>query len=374
MAEKQFTQRELFGEGAKRRRKPRVGLGFFKRCPDCDLWKLTRDFASKRSGKLNCYCSPCAASRSGRWHKRNKGEVNQRARERNRHLREEFIREYGGRCECCGEEQFAFLSIDHIDGGGKKHQQALGGGGGAVLRYLKRIGWPKEGYRILCYNCNCGRNRFGGVCPHHLPVCASPAPETPTAPTLRQCTRCELNKPLAEFFFHGGRPSSHCKLCEIAYRQDYRRLMRQETVMPKRAKVGIGVLKRCPKCDLWKVTGADFHSVQSWCKACARECFLSRRAQVNEVARERDRRIVAEVVAAYGGRCACCGETNPGFLTIDHIKGGGTRERKTEGGRGSLPARVKQEGFPRDRYQLLCFNCNMGKATGACCPHQRLPS
>jgi hypothetical protein len=31
---------------------------------------------------------------------------------------------------------------------------------------LKRLGWPKEKYRILCANCNHGRALNGGVCPH----------------------------------------------------------------------------------------------------------------------------------------------------------------------------------------------------------------
>ena len=31
---------------------------------------------------------------------------------------------------------------------------------------LKRQGWPKDGYQLLCANCNQGRARNGGVCPH----------------------------------------------------------------------------------------------------------------------------------------------------------------------------------------------------------------
>src|SRR5689334_23309544 len=34
-------------------------------------------------------------------------------------------------------------------------------------------------------------------------------------------------------------------------------------------------------------------------------------------------RLRAEVIAAYGGKCACCGETEQKFLTIDHEEGTG---------------------------------------------------
>ena len=37
------------------------------------------------------------------------------------------------------------------------------------------------------------------------------------------------------------------------------------------------------------------------------------------------------VLEHYGRRCACCGECNPIFLTIDHINGGGRKHRKEIG-------------------------------------------
>ena len=32
---------------------------------------------------------------------------------------------------------------------------------------LRDHGWPKEGLQLLCCNCNQGKARNGGVCPHH---------------------------------------------------------------------------------------------------------------------------------------------------------------------------------------------------------------
>jgi hypothetical protein len=30
---------------------------------------------------------------------------------------------------------------------------------------LKKHGWPKEGFTILCFNCNCAKGIYG-TCPH----------------------------------------------------------------------------------------------------------------------------------------------------------------------------------------------------------------
>ncbi len=85
-------------------------------------------------------------------------------------------------------------------------------------------------------------------------------------------------------------------------------------------------------------------------------------------------RLRLEVIAAYGGECVCCGESAHEFLSIDHIYNDGALERNSPGGssRGhGLYRRLKREGFPRDRYQLLCYNCNYAKSRYGVCPHQR---
>ena len=76
----------------------------------------------------------------------------------------------------------------------------------------------------------------------------------------------------------------------------------------------------------------------------------------------------AEVLAAYGNSCTCCGEARPVFLTIDHIDGGGTAHRKKLGGSGTTMTRwlLKNE-CPRG-FQVMCFNCNNAKFRGGC-PH-----
>ncbi|UKV75206.1 hypothetical protein FOC29_28265 [Burkholderia vietnamiensis] len=77
------------------------------------------------------------------------------------------------------------------------------------------------------------------------------------------------------------------------------------------------------------------------------------------------------MIAAYGGAWNCCGEREPMFLQLDHVENDGHVDRKIRKTSAKLWATLKKLGWPNDRYQLLCANCNFGKAmNGGVCPHQ----
>jgi hypothetical protein len=80
-------------------------------------------------------------------------------------LKIDTIKHYGGKCECCNEKEILFLTIDHINGGGNKHRKEIGSGF-QIYRWLKQQKYPKD-FRVLCFNCNCGRQLNNGICPHH---------------------------------------------------------------------------------------------------------------------------------------------------------------------------------------------------------------
>jgi hypothetical protein len=80
-------------------------------------------------------------------------------------LRLEVISAYGSRCSCCDDGTVEFLSIDHVYGRGDKGRKELKEGGRALYLWLKRNGFPQDGYRLLCFNCNCARGHYG-YCPH----------------------------------------------------------------------------------------------------------------------------------------------------------------------------------------------------------------
>lgn len=66
-------------------------------------------------------------------------------------------------CSCCGTTVPAFLALDHVNGGGHRQRKEIGGG--QWWRWLRNNGYP-PGFRVLCHNCNMGRQINGGVCPH----------------------------------------------------------------------------------------------------------------------------------------------------------------------------------------------------------------
>ena len=79
----------------------------------------------------------------------------------------ELLAAYGGQCECCSEQQPLFLTLDHVNGRPPEHRKAGGSykSAQALVPTLRRLGWPSD-YRLLCWNCNCGRQLNNGVCPH----------------------------------------------------------------------------------------------------------------------------------------------------------------------------------------------------------------
>jgi hypothetical protein len=78
-----------------------------------------------------------------------------------------------------------------------------------------------------------------------------------------------------------------------------------------------------------------------------------------------------ELISEYGGKCACCGEAEPRFLELDHIFNDGALERRKHKNSRQEVLALKRAGWPKDRHQLLCANCNRGKLlNGGICPHK----
>ena len=105
-------------------------------------------------------------TRGQAWRARNLSKEALIRKRNTQRIKAEIIREYGGKCECCGETTAQFLAIDHIYGGGKEHRAKVKASGGwSFYRWLKRHGFPKDDFRLLCHNCNHSRGVFG-FCPH----------------------------------------------------------------------------------------------------------------------------------------------------------------------------------------------------------------
>lgn len=80
-------------------------------------------------------------------------------------LKEELFAAYTDYCNCCGEKERAFLTLEHSNRDGKHHRLTVGHTLARQIVDLRKRGWPKEGYEILCFNCNRASWELG-VCPH----------------------------------------------------------------------------------------------------------------------------------------------------------------------------------------------------------------
>lgn len=81
-------------------------------------------------------------------------------------------------CECCGEDNMMFLTVDHVNNDGAEHRQKIIGedynrtkrgdlSGRQFYAWLKKNNYPDDPkLQVLCYNCNCGKVANRGVCPH----------------------------------------------------------------------------------------------------------------------------------------------------------------------------------------------------------------
>jgi len=130
---------------------------------------------------------------------------------------------------------------------------------------------------------------------------------------------------------------------------------RQKDSMKKRAKSlkDQGVCVRCGK-------GSTLTKNGVLCYNCMQKHIKFRIDQRRRVLRH------------YGGKCACCSESNLKFLTIDHLLGGGMQHRKQIKGQ-HIEAWLEKNEYP-EGYQVLCYNCNCGQQYNVdnpgICPHK----
>lgn len=111
-----------------------------------------------------------------------------------------------------------------------------------------------------------------------------------------------------------------------------------------------------------------------------RECAKRWRAENKDVikakkleAHRAQRKMLWAKAIEFFGPCACCGETRIEFLSIDHINGGGNAERKQKKVTGwTRILMFDRAGWPdelKEKYRILCHNCNQAYGIFGYCPH-----
>jgi len=110
-------------------------------------------------------CLRCQSNNGLKYYYQNREQQLAKAKAYHWSLRKPLLDAWGHACECCGDTHHEFLTIDHIKNDGKAHRKALTGGTMELYRWLRDRGYPKDGFQLLCWNCNYAKYSQG-VCPH----------------------------------------------------------------------------------------------------------------------------------------------------------------------------------------------------------------
>lgn len=158
-------------------------------CCCCKIEKAEADFSPsqwvrKMTGRQS-YCRWCRGRFGRKWAEKNKEKMREYHRKRhiaimadpekrakrNRHmsdwgraLRNSAVAVLGDSCVCCQEVNPLFLDIDHINNDG--HIQRKSGKFDIYTFYRSIRDGNTRGLQLLCANCNQGKRRNGGLCPH----------------------------------------------------------------------------------------------------------------------------------------------------------------------------------------------------------------
>ena len=141
-------------------------------CKYCNMILSDDNWYKSLKRKRERICKECHKAKTSQWKHKNPEMAKQISRRANRVLKEkqpeynknwmkqnraiqriEMITAYGGKCNHCGISDPIILDIDHINNDGAK-QRRDGIQSWRLVRFLKKNGWPKEEYQLLCKNCN----------------------------------------------------------------------------------------------------------------------------------------------------------------------------------------------------------------------------
>jgi len=152
-----------------------------------------------------------------------------------------------------------------------------------------------------------------------------------------------------------------CRKCGV--------LLTDENWYPSFKKINNCICKKCHK----KLNKEWYQNNRDRCIQASKMWKQNNRDRYNQLNREGYRRLINEIIDAYGGKCACCGETRKEYLTIDHVDGDGRKQRREIGVTSSdgLYRWLRQNNYP-EGFQVLCFNCNCGKRNFSVCPHNEI--
>lgn len=190
---------------------------------------------------------------------------------------------------------------------------------------------------------------------------------------MKTCSKCGIEKPETDYWFNKlkNRFNAMCRTCQADLRASWKERNKDRVAEKNREWQLANPDKVKSAQERWKQRnpGIAAQRMREW-----RLANLDRHRENN---RRNDKRLKDECYNAYGGyKCACCGETEPAFLSLDHVNNDGAQHRRDvnsglkRGGGKKIYAWLIANNFPPG-FQILCMNCNWGKArNNGVCPHK----
>ena len=171
---------------------------------------------------------------------------------------------------------------------------------------------------------------------------------------VRTCKKCGSTKPLTDF--RESKPGYRrrvCTECMDRHAVEWQQQNRDRLLKWRKSYYEANRDKQIQQATIWAAANPEGKKRNS----------QSHYAKLRE-----------QAIMAYGGWvCACCGETERIFMTLDHVNNDQTEFAKVFGRPHTglfLVKWLRDNGYP-EGFQVLCQNCNQGKRlNGGVCPHQ----
>lgn len=276
-----------------------------KRCGCCGQEKACELFFSTRRG-LSSYCRQCNKEHSKNRYEEFKLKMRKDPAVLQKHLgdsvrrdqktratrRARVIAALGGKCVVCSITDARILRVDHVNGGGGAERKETGKG----AAYWNEVIANKDGrFQLLCVRCHRIKTR------EHEDVPRPHAGESK--------------------YFGDSFPSS-----------GGRKRMRG-------AEGDISALWREKRREYWLNNPGEYRAFREKQREASRICYTERRVKV---------------VSALGAKCAFCGFDDARGLEIDHVSGGGYKDKNRKQPYKFLGYVLANLGL----FRLLCSNCN----------------
>lgn len=122
--------------------------------------KIREDWTQRKNGHWRCRECQRIYTRenAAKWTPEQRDAKLAHVRAYNLERRTAIINEYGHVCAWCGEADYIFLTLDHVNDDGAEHRREIGAG--SILSWIEDNNYP-DSIQLLCWNCNVTKDKYG---------------------------------------------------------------------------------------------------------------------------------------------------------------------------------------------------------------------